>query len=253
MKFNNICVALALVASFAYTTAQARPIPDAKSVLDKLAKQYTILGRYADVSMNVVREERQEVIHFEVFSADENRLRLEVGNPPRIKGSAIVRNSENLWVSMPRIDSVRHYTIKNTKNSSDQTVFGSDLRLSDLFGSFGSYANKMERKELLSDSEFMMILTSPDGLQRLTMELDAQDLPQVITVEEKIQGDKFMPVRRLRVSKWAGVDAARRPEYLVIEDLKKPTRYTQVEIMAWVGGKVFPDYMFEKPELKAKD
>ena len=97
------CLLILLVLSAIASSAAARPTPEPQEVLDKIARQYSMMGRYAEVSMNVVRDSREEFIQFEVFSADEQRLRLEVSNPPRIKGSAIVRSGQNLWVSMPRI------------------------------------------------------------------------------------------------------------------------------------------------------
>ncbi len=238
-------LSLLMVVVFLLSKASAKSLPTADHLLEKMRQNFSITGRYAEVSMNVVRGNRSEYIHFEIFAADANRLRLEVSRPPRVQGSAIVRNAAHLWVALPRLESVRHYPVKSGAFG-DQTVFGSDLRLSDLFGSFEGYqATVMQGGH---SEPLQLILVAIDKQTQLTVLLTPDELPDTITVEEWTQGDKYVPVRRLQALSWQGLDRKRYPDKLVVTDLVKPDRSTRVEILYWVEGREFPENLFEKPE-----
>ena len=198
--------------------------PSGKDLMNLIDRNMTANTRILTAKMIISGARESRTVEFNTWAEGEKKAFSEYTNPPREKGTKMLKLEDKLWIYSPSTDRI----IQITGQMLRQSVMGSDL----------SYEDMMEDKAL--ENHYNAAVTGSDTLEKRDC--------WVLQLDAKTEGEAY-EVRKIWVDKERNIPL-REELYAKSGKLLKRLRLTDFER---IQGRWYPMKMIFKDMLKAGD
>lgn len=207
----------------------ADALPTAKELLDLIDSQMVFETRTSKVTMTVVNNRRTRVMSMVTQGRGETDSAIEYVDPPREKGTRMLKLGDELWMYMPSVDR----TQKISGHMLRQGMMGSDVSYEDLMAS--QSMDEMYRAEVTGKGEvdgrpcWTVSLTANDdsvAYPKRTMWVDTETY---IPLQQELFALSGMKLKTWTMSDVKDFDGRKFPTRMVITDHLKKDSSTTLE------------------------
>jgi outer membrane lipoprotein-sorting protein len=199
-------------AAFAADPPASAAVPSAKELLNGIDHNMTFDTRTVTLTMTSKNARRERTFTMKTWGRGQNESSIEYTDPPREKGTRMLRMSNELWMYVPSVEK----TQKISGHMLRQGMMGSDV----------SYEDMMSANKLTTDYDATVLgAETIDGHDTWKVEMIARD--KSITY----------PKRVVWIDKASHVSL--RQEMYAVSGMKLKT-WTASEIKEFPGGRYFP-------------
>jgi len=224
--------------------------PSGRDLLNLIDKNMTASTRILTAKMVVSGARESRTIEFNTWAEGEKKAYTEYLNPPREKGTKMLKLEDKLWIYSPSTDRI----IQITGQMLRQSVMGSDL----------SYEDMMEDPALIN--HYNATITASDTLDRRDcwiLQLNALkegeayearkiwvDKERNIPLREELYGKSGKLLKRLRMTDISRIQGRWYPMKMVFKDMLRAGDGTQFIIKSIKLDEPIPEDIFSKASLK---
>jgi outer membrane lipoprotein-sorting protein len=231
-------------------TAPLLSQPSGKEILNLIDKNLTARTRIMTAKMIINGARGSRTIEFKTWAEGEGRAFTEYTNPPREKGTKMLKLEDKLWIFSPSTDRI----IQITGQMLRQSVMGSDL----------SYEDMMEDPDLTS--HYNASVVASDTVQNRkcwVLQLNAAaegeayevrkiwvDQERYVPLREELYGKSGRLLKRTQLSEVTRIHGRWFPMKIVFKDMLKAGDGTQFIIETIKLDEAIPENIFSKASLK---
>lgn len=224
--------------------------PSGKDLLNLIDRNMTSKTRIIKAKMIISGVRESRTIEFNSWSEGEKKAYTEYTNPPREKGTKMLKLEDKLWIFSPSTDRI----IQITGQMLRQSVMGSDL----------SYEDLMEDPALAN--HYNASVTSSDTLDKRdcwVMQLNAikegeayevrkiwVDKERNIPLKEELYGKSGKLLKRTSLTDITKIQGRWYPMKITFKDMLKAGDGTQCIMESVRLDELIPDNTFSKASLK---
>ncbi|MBG0859802.1 MAG: outer membrane lipoprotein-sorting protein [Bacteroidales bacterium] len=224
--------------------------PSGKEILNLIDKNLAAGTRIMTAKMIISGARGSRTIEFKTWAEGEERAFTEYTNPPREKGTKMLKLEDKLWIFSPSTDRI----IQITGQMLRQSVMGSDL----------SYEDMMEDPDLTSHYNASVIASDTvQGRDCWVLQLNAAgegeayevrkiwvDRERFVPLREELFGKSGKLLKRTQLSEVTRIQGRWYPMKIVFKDMLKAGDGTQFIIETLRLDDPVPENIFSKASLK---
>jgi outer membrane lipoprotein-sorting protein len=231
-------------------TIRASSQPSGKDILNLIDKNLSARTRILSAKMVISGARGSRTIEFNSWAEGENKAYTEYTNPPREKGTKMLKLEDKLWIFSPSTDRI----IQITGQMLRQSVMGSDL----------SYEDMMEDPALAS--HYNASITSSDTVENRKcwiLQLNAikegeayevrriwVDQERNIPLKEELYGKSGKLLKRTSLTDVQKIQGRWFPMKIIFKDMLKAGDGTQFIMESIKLDEAIPEDIFSKASLK---
>jgi len=231
-------------------TIRASSQPSGKDILNLIDKNLSARTRILSAKMVISGARGSRTIEFNSWAEGENKAYTEYTNPPREKGTKMLKLEDKLWIFSPSTDRI----IQITGQMLRQSVMGSDL----------SYEDMMEDPALAS--HYNASITSSDTVENRKcwiLQLNAikegeayevrriwVDQERNIPLKEELYGKSGKLLKRTSLTDVQKIQGRWFPLKIIFKDMLKAGDGTQFIMESIKLDEAIPEDIFSKASLK---
>ncbi|MGA1978524.1 MAG: outer membrane lipoprotein-sorting protein [Bacteroidales bacterium] len=224
--------------------------PSGKDLMNLIDRNMTANTRILTAKMIISGARESRTVEFNTWAEGEKKAFSEYTNPPREKGTKMLKLEDKLWIYSPSTDRI----IQITGQMLRQSVMGSDL----------SYEDMMEDKAL--ENHYNAAVTGSDTLEKRdcwVLQLDAKtegeayevrkiwvDKERNIPLREELYAKSGKLLKRLRLTDFERIQGRWYPMKMIFKDMLKAGDGTQFIIQKIKLDEPIPEDIFTKASLK---
>lgn len=212
--------------------AATPPEMDADAILDAIVDNMRGGGMQAVLSLSVSRPQGETRYEVEILSDGEERAFLRVTQPPREAGQAFLRDGNNLWLYVPRLERV----LRLPPSGKSDRFLGSDISYSDLSGRDAQHDYEARIAGQTGEDVTLELLPragAPTPYGRVTLRAE---LARLAPLEMIFFDQRGQAARKVTFEAYVEAGGHWVPTRVAVEDLLRPGQRTTMEYRRYRFG-----------------
>ena len=246
MKFKKAALTAMLLLPAITLIAQ----PSGKEILERIDRNTASDTRIFDARMIIHGNRGDRTIEFRSWSEGDTRSYTEYLNPPREKGTKMLKLEDHLWIYSPGTDR----TIQITGQMLRQSVMGSDLSYEDMMENqklTDQYDSKVVSTERYNDAEcYVLELNATDPEASYQMRKLWVDMNRWVPLKEELFAKSGKLLKRTELSMVEKIDGRWFPRRIVFKDMLKTGDGTEFIVDNIQFNATIPEHLMSKAALR---
>ncbi len=249
-NINRGRLALILLPAMLLTGKATFSQPSGEEILNRIDRNISSDTRIFEARMIIHGNRGDRTITFKTWSEGDTRSYTEYLDPPREKGTKMLKLEDHLWIYSPGTDR----TIQITGFMLRQSVMGSDLSYEDMMENqklTDEYDSKVAGSEEYSGTQcYILELTAKDPEAAYQMRKLWVDTERYVPLKEELYAKSGKILKRTELSMVEKIDGRWFPKKIVFKDMLKSGDGTEFIVDKIDFNAPIPDYLMSKAALR---
>jgi len=239
-----------LIISLSILTAAISAQPSGKDLLAQIDKNLSAKSRIMTAKMIVTGARGSRTIEFNTWTEGDKRSFTEYTDPPREKGTKMLKLEDKLWIFSPSTDRI----IQITGQMLRQSVMGSDLSYEDMMNN-GDMTSHYKATVSGSDTTqgrncWVLRLDAISENEAYQLRLVKVDKERNIPLSEELYAKSGKLLKKMTLSDYKQVSGRWYPMKMYYKDVLKAGDGTQFIISSIKLDEKLPEDIFSKASLR---